>query len=388
MLPAKSTIAHDEWDKLVGDCSHALKETEAKHAEALEYLKKAGGEAPRLKVRLEQFRAQLDKLFIFEVDGLNETFSEKLTQIKSKGFSVYMDQYIERIRTACGASSTSADAKQAAAESDDPAMASAAGADATDKDDEKLLTELFHKLVDEYDAAQQSGGAAGKEEKKNGGDAAKESEAGEKKVLVSNALKKRFPTQFALPHMTLDEFLLFVGGFWVTQKEIALTTVADVLAGAVVTKYAAWTIVKMTGAVEVDKDTGNARRPCILHSLPKKTESAEGNDTEIQEGVTRGYITVWDKAMGVPPTRPYGVPCLTSPMEMSKETVLTATGELGPKLDVLRRLKIGEKMDIMSLPVRVGDKMLRVKARAQSDKKLGWFTIHDSKSDTHYVKLE
>ena len=30
-LPAKPALSHDEWDKLVGDCAHALKETEAKH---------------------------------------------------------------------------------------------------------------------------------------------------------------------------------------------------------------------------------------------------------------------------------------------------------------------------------------------------------------------
>ena len=35
-MPATSSLSHDEWDKLVGDCTHALKETEAKHAEAIE----------------------------------------------------------------------------------------------------------------------------------------------------------------------------------------------------------------------------------------------------------------------------------------------------------------------------------------------------------------
>jgi len=215
-------------------------------------------------------------------------------------------------------------------------------------------------------------------------------------------LRKRFPTEFSLPDFSREEWGLFVGGYCVMLKEVALTTTPNIMSGSVVTKLPPWTVLRMTGPAVIDADTGNARRPCVLHLLPYADTEGEDADTSgaIAEGKTSGYITVYDKSTMQAPIRPYGIANMTSPVEVIKETVLTRTGELtqrktlaesagggdGGQKQVIRRVRTGEHIDILGLPIKVGP-ILRVRARAQEDGKTGWFTVHDRRNNLDYIHL-
>ena len=70
-----------------------------------------------------------------------------------------------------------------------------------------------------------------------------------------------------------------------------------------------------------------------------------------------------------------------------KDTVLTSEGVLDGKFEVIRRIKTGEMMEVLSLPILLPTQMLRAKARALSDGKSGWFTIYDHKGRDAKIAL-
>ena len=72
-------------------------------------------------------------------------------------------------------------------------------------------------------------------------------------------------------------------------------------------------------------------------------------------------------------------------MKLVKDTVLTVTSMIHQGLKIVRRVKGGEELDVLSIPEHVPTNLLRIKAKT-SDGKVGYFTIYDAKWKTCYVE--
>lgn len=155
----------------------------------------------------------------------------------------------------------------------------------------------------------------------------------------------------------------------------------------------------MSGETVIDEETNNSRRRAtVVQTQSSKTASKEGNppasdvdgEKENKEQL-EGFITIWDKHAAESNVKPWGIPELSSPQTVLKDTVLTIEGDAqqapGKKYSVVRRVKAGEKVDIFGLPIVLDSKMLRIPVRAQQDQKRGWITIYDPTWKQSYIEL-
>merc|ERR1712194_490196 len=224
------------------------------------------------------------------------------------------------------------------------------------------------------------------------GSCSKDSSKTEDKVLPAAALTSKFPTggSFDLKPMTLDQFKMFFSGYLVvTSGKVALTSEANVKDGNFLEYVPKWSIVKMlTPTKHTDRETKNTRRNCQVEffnnaSLASKAAAAaaEGEDNK-PDYMQPGFITTFDLNEKKSNVKAYGVVDLTSPVTLVKETVFTSAGEIsGGALKPIRRLKTGEKLEIVSLPVLTTSNLLRIRCRALKDGASGYFTAYDNKND-------
>jgi len=221
-------------------------------------------------------------------------------------------------------------------------------------------------------------------------------------------LKKKFPTSFDLSPMTKEHFELFCGSYYLLRKDnIVITTAGSIREGKMVVKLPQWTLVQMLGDSVMDGDTENMRRKAKVYTLPYREDpTSETSDntpapapsdepytsTVSGEGY-QGYLTVFDKTTQESNLRAYGVVGLSSPVTVIKDTVLTDTPNINPtpssgqKFKVLRRIRAGEKIELLGLPELQPKHMLRAPVRAISDGKQGWITIYDHSWKNGYVEL-
>ena len=153
--------------------------------------------------------------------------------------------------------------------------------------------------------------------------------------------------------------------------------------------------VRMSGETVIDEETNNSRRRAKVvqtqNSKGSKKTTDEEKPAEEPEKPLEGYITIWDKHAAESNVKPWGIPELSSPQTVLKDTVLTIEGDAqqapGKKYSVVRRIKAGEKVDIFGLPIVLESKMLRIPVRAQQDQKRGYITIYDPTWKQSYIEL-
>lgn len=181
--------------------------------------------------------------------------------------------------------------------------------------------------------------------------------------------------------MSLEQFNLFVGSYFLVCREVAITSHEFITKGELLRKLPKWTVVKLSGEAQTDPETQNVRRACKVMALPFHDDESN-NDNGIE-----GFVSLGDKTAGEANVRPYGIPGLSNPCTLTKEAVMTDCSDLSQKFNVVKRCIEGEKMQLLDVPVSVANYLLRAKVRAEKDGKEGFISLYDHKSRKGYINM-
>ncbi|CAD7926308.1 unnamed protein product [Amoebophrya sp. A120] len=337
--PAEQQVSEDpadvkDMDAIIGDIQHSLDETNKRIKACQDFVLEKGTTHPPLKPKLNAVASELPSLTVFD----EVSAEERLDRTKKAALSTLFEKYQSTIAEYLVSQ------KQTA-------------------------KKLFEELTKTQDSPMD----------------------GKPVLLEPSTLKGKWATSFDLEPMTLEQFELFCGCYYVLTTPVTMTSAQTITGGAIVRKLAALTIVQMSGDSIIDNETMNSRRKAkVVSRLAAPLE--EDDEASTSDEATDGWVTIYDRSNNCSNVKPFAIPGITSPVTVVKDTVLTAQSEIAQaedkKFTVLRRIKAGEKVAITGLPNLVdGTNMVRAPICCASDSKRGWMTVFDPTWKNCYLEL-
>jgi len=432
-IPISALQEHDtddtlpDWDTIVGDIQHALKECKGKVQVVKDFVNLKSASFPNLAGRLNSVLVKLENMQRIPVNPANAAgtpsskagTSGKAPSIKTAdtpGTTISADEKLERIK------------KQA---TEHVCKKYTRMINASIKEAGMTAPQYFSKLLDDWEEKTRKkcetiediiGGA---NDIVNGEPNLIESknrlfadQFKDLRLMTPEILREKFPTSFdfktntfGAPALTQENFVMLLGNFYYLTKEAGLTSCPQITKGKLIRKLPAWTVVQMSGKDVIDPDTENTRRKCkvLLMAGEEQYNMARVKDATLENGrdfeVTTytaaefeanpsiadrpdplapitGWLSNFDPSVGEQSVKPYD----NDNLKIAVSTVMTTRGDVGPQGSVigktfkpLRRIKEGELLEPLSLPLAccAGSANIRIKAKAVSDGTLGWYTVYN-----------
>ena len=148
-----------------------------------------------------------------------------------------------------------------------------------------------------------------------------------------------------------------------SYHQVTLTSAESVSGGTLIQKLPAWSVVKLVGDKVIDPETENSRRKAeVVATADDENRVRDFREKNGEDSIPTGFLTTHDRNSQADNVKNFGVLELTSPVRLTKDTVLTADCNLDGRFTLIRRVKANEMLALLSIPMREASmKLLRVK---------------------------